>query len=260
MLQHWRQVKAQHKDAILFYRIGDFYDMKFGRRCILVAQMGQKRERTAGQPNRVRLNEEVCGVFTLNLPEGQGLVPGQTLTLPELFKHQIRDMALTMAEANCGHFTLVFLGTGYFLTFDFRYNAGRIEQLLVRAEEFLEAATSALRRKRYSAFVENLFAAVELLAKATLMIHPDERVLTNKKHDFVRTEINRYRKHGNIPAPFTRLLNRLTELRPSARYSDAPFLVDHDVARRMSWTARRFFKHVDQIRPRRHASQEKSAA
>jgi DNA mismatch repair protein MutS len=27
MLEHWRQVKAQHRDAILFYRVGDFYEM-----------------------------------------------------------------------------------------------------------------------------------------------------------------------------------------------------------------------------------------
>src|SRR5829696_5887747 len=27
MLQHWREVKARHPDAILFYRVGDFYEM-----------------------------------------------------------------------------------------------------------------------------------------------------------------------------------------------------------------------------------------
>jgi DNA mismatch repair protein MutS len=27
MLEHWRQVKAQHQGAILFYRVGDFYEM-----------------------------------------------------------------------------------------------------------------------------------------------------------------------------------------------------------------------------------------
>jgi DNA mismatch repair protein MutS len=27
MLEHWRQVKAQHQEAILFYRVGDFYEM-----------------------------------------------------------------------------------------------------------------------------------------------------------------------------------------------------------------------------------------
>jgi DNA mismatch repair protein MutS len=27
MLKHWREVKAQHGDAILFYRVGDFYEM-----------------------------------------------------------------------------------------------------------------------------------------------------------------------------------------------------------------------------------------
>ena len=27
MLKHWREVKAQHPDTILFYRVGDFYEM-----------------------------------------------------------------------------------------------------------------------------------------------------------------------------------------------------------------------------------------
>jgi DNA mismatch repair protein MutS len=27
MLKHWREMKAQHQDAILFYRVGDFYEM-----------------------------------------------------------------------------------------------------------------------------------------------------------------------------------------------------------------------------------------
>src|SRR5690348_6691697 len=27
MLQHWRQLKTQHRDAILFYRVGDFFEM-----------------------------------------------------------------------------------------------------------------------------------------------------------------------------------------------------------------------------------------
>ena len=27
MLKHWREVKAQRPDTILFYRVGDFYEM-----------------------------------------------------------------------------------------------------------------------------------------------------------------------------------------------------------------------------------------
>jgi hypothetical protein len=26
MLKHWREVKAQHPETILFYRVGDFYE------------------------------------------------------------------------------------------------------------------------------------------------------------------------------------------------------------------------------------------
>src|ERR671914_1430934 len=27
MLKHWREMKSRHRDAILFYRVGDFYEM-----------------------------------------------------------------------------------------------------------------------------------------------------------------------------------------------------------------------------------------
>lgn len=101
-----------------------------------------------GQPIKVNLNEEVRGVFSIKPTEDQpALIPGQTLTLEMLANFQIRGMTLTQAEANCGHLTVMLLGGGYFLGFDFRYNAGRIEQLLLRAQEFISVATSALRRK-----------------------------------------------------------------------------------------------------------------
>src|SRR5690349_13077570 len=29
MMKHWRQVKSQHRDTLIFYRVGDFYEMFF---------------------------------------------------------------------------------------------------------------------------------------------------------------------------------------------------------------------------------------
>jgi uncharacterized protein (UPF0332 family) len=203
------------------------------------------------QPLRVNINSEVRGVFSIRTAEGQkGLTPGQLLDPTEL--QGINEVTLTADEPNCGHLTVMFQRAGYFLSFDFRYNAARIEQLMIRAQEFLSAASGSLRAKQYSAVVENLFAAVELLAKATLMIHPDERVLASTNHRFVHSEINRYRKQGNIPEQFAAVLNELASLRAPARYGNTPFALEHGAARKMSRTARQFYKHVDHIRPRRY--------
>lgn len=38
MLKHWRDMKAQHPHSILFYRVGDFYEM-FHEDATLAAQI-----------------------------------------------------------------------------------------------------------------------------------------------------------------------------------------------------------------------------
>jgi HEPN domain-containing protein len=123
--------------------------------------------------------------------------------------------------------------------------------LCARAREFHATAKGALRRQQYSAFAENLFAEVELLAKGLLAMLSDERALKTTSHQFVKSELNRTTKHGNVPRRFVALHNRLIDMRPRARYGEQSFSINLLEARKMLRCARDFYRHVDQRRPRR---------
>ena len=111
------------------------------------------------------------------------------------------------------------------MTFDFRYNAARVEEQVKAAEEFFDSAENARAKGHVRAFMENLFAAAELTAKARLMFLPDEKVLKAKSHGFVATRTNQDGKLGNIDQAFVDLLNRLIQSRGPARYLQGPIEV-----------------------------------
>jgi uncharacterized protein (UPF0332 family) len=53
-----------------------------------------------------------------------------------------------------------------------------------------------------------------------LLSLPDKRLLTSKKHGVIAAEFNKRARCSDETASFARLLNRLSELRPKARYAD----------------------------------------
>src|SRR5439155_24288497 len=70
-------------------------------------------------------------------------------------------------------------------TLDFVKNAQRIRQYADIAGEFLTCAEGGHERKHWRAFVDNLDAAVEGLAKARLLFHADTLDVTRSaKHNF----------------------------------------------------------------------------
>jgi hypothetical protein len=61
------------------------------------------------------------------------------------------------------------------------------------------------------------------MAKGLLLIEPDERLLSSRKHNFVSTKFNLSGKWGHTDQRYVDLLNRLSNLRGSARYLDRDF-------------------------------------
>lgn len=204
-----------------------------------------------GRAPVIRLNQELRGIYKVRPRDGvTGLKPGDQLHLPAI--DSIEDVALTEAEANAAHLTVLFGPGGTFLSFDFRYNAGRIRTTLDRSHEFLDSAASALRRHHYAAFWDHLFTGVELLSKALLLALPDVTLIRKPHHGRVRAGLNDFRRRGNIPDRFVDLFNSLSKKRDSARYGQTPFTLEHTSARKMLRTARDYFRYVDRSRPRRH--------
>ncbi|MBE7519269.1 MAG: HEPN domain-containing protein [Thermoflexaceae bacterium] len=170
-----------------------------------------------GSGPAVRLNDEVRGVFVASStrPIDTGEVVSESDT------GESSELCLPEADGNAGHITLLRHGDSWSVVFDFRYNGKRITATLAAAEEFLVTAKAALEDGRLRVAIDTLFSATELCARAMLLPLPDERLLRSKKHGFIASEFNKRGRWSQDVAAFTGLLNRLTELRPRARYTDA---------------------------------------
>jgi HEPN domain-containing protein len=173
----------------------------------------------------IRLNDEVNGIFHVHpeaaLPEGITLSAENALAIAA---HVVSFQLTDDDRPDAAHITVLIGDGGFYIDFDMRYNASVVAELVIGAREFLETARHAQTIGRSRAFIANLHIAVELLAKAHLLLHPDNEILTSRKHGFLRRRYNLHSHRGGTEQRFARLLNRLDELRNPARYSSAPLL------------------------------------
>jgi hypothetical protein len=142
---------------------------------------------------------------------------------------------LTESDSNAAHVTLVRLGQqeGWYISTDARFNATRVAELGTAAKEFLETGRDALALQRFRAFVDNLNSAVELMAKAYVLLRADRETLASRTHGLISARFNRLRKEGVADASHTELHNSLTQLRRRARYLETIFVLSEPEAERM---------------------------
>jgi len=127
-------------------------------------------------------------------------------------------MTLTRSSRKAASLTMVLFKGRWIIAFDFRYNATRVAATLGAAREFLDGATFALDQHHMRHFVDTLFSATELMAKGMLLMDADNNLLKSKKHEIIHNKFNLTGKWGHTDPRYVRLLNRLQNLRGSARY------------------------------------------
>jgi len=164
--------------------------------------------------NKVRLNEEVKAVAKckINCAKNKGDA------IYEKDIDEIESINLTEKDPNCAHITLLLFKNNWVISFDFAYNKKRIKEHIDVAKEFFESAKDNLEKKRLRPFFENSFACAELSAKAVLIQLPDKEILQGKDHS---TRINKFKNWaslGNVKQEHSEILERLNQLRSSARY------------------------------------------
>jgi hypothetical protein len=206
----------------------------------------------------VRINEEIRGAFVARAGKaGLRAKPGEAILLRDI--DQIESMELTDEDPNAGHLTAILHRGRWHLFFDFRYNAERINNLLAAADEFLAAATAAAEREHSIAMIDNLFDAVQLMAKSFLLITPERGALESKTHGFIETRFNRQAKLGNVDRSSANLLNTLSRLRPRTRYAFEPVRVPQSELNQMLDYARKMRAEIEGRRPRRARGPRKPA-
>ena len=179
----------------------------------------------------IRLNYEVRGRLKVDVKDRPGsavitdlgpptsadaLPPDQDaaqLSEPEVAA--VLDFELPPEEADLGHFSCIRYGGRGFVRFDFQYNRATAAMHADAAAQFLGAADWCRRSHAWSALVDNLFSAAELLAKAELLLLLEMRANT---HGHIKNLYNLHFRDGKILDPHKSTLNSLSHLRTPARY------------------------------------------
>jgi HEPN domain-containing protein len=184
-----------------------------------------------GRPNVVRLNDEVRSTAYVKIKKGTSKSVGEPV-----FPHEIERIEslrlLDDEDPDCGHLTVLRLLNRWTIAFDFIYNKGQAQQHLGAAKEFLEAARHALNKKHWRVFIDNSFSAAELAAKAFLLTMPGPNQ-PPKNHKWVHARYNIHSKLGNVEDEQVQTLNRLSRLRPTARYLRGILSFDREEAIRV---------------------------
>lgn len=201
-----------------------------------------------GVPIEVRLNEEVVAVVQMRATKP--LQEGQLITSDDF--SEIMNVELTDLDQDAGHITMILHNDTWLVSFDFRYNAGRITEMLEAAQEFLEVAAIAADQTRLRPFIELLFSATELLAKGLLIIHPDPKIMKTKTHGTIAAKFNLQGKLGNTDPRHVKLVNQLARLRKPARYLTGDFALTIGEAQEMLADANYMFADLQKQLPARH--------
>lgn len=200
------------------------------------------------RPPEIHFDTEIRGVLSAEVAKLDGIKKGDVVRSNDL--GDIKSLSLTEEYADSGHLTVIYHRSHWYLLFDFRYNARRIRRTLAVAHQFLALAETAMSRNFPNAFVENLFASVELLARSFLLMH-NARLLHSSSHGFVQTQFNLWGKLKNVSTAHVEVFNRLTALRKDSRYSlDAPALSVSEMETLLS-QAKGMVTDLERVRPRR---------
>ena len=200
----------------------------------------------------VRLNEEVRGVGRIRVAEGRTLTKGEPVRASDI--EGFESIELTDEDQDLGHITVIRVGQFWNLTWNTQYNASKIARTFVAASEFLDAAKFSFQKKAGHAFVDNLYSAVELMAKAWLIATPDAQLMAARKHSTIRSKFNQRSRLGNVEREFVTLYNELTNLRSSARYVSDHWVFDPARGEGMLLEAEHMYATLEKQRPRRDAT------
>lgn len=179
----------------------------------------------------IRLNDEIRGLPLIKLT--RSIEKGDPIFITDL--KGLVSFDVEEDELDCGHFTMLWHGSGWIASFDFRAGRAKSSQMIESAKQFLASAQFSASRSHAGPSVDNLFSACELLSKAHLTLH-HSRAAKSKTHAAVGSALNAWGKMGNINADFVTIFNRMSNLRSEARYGAAqvevPSSTDFEIVER----------------------------
>ena len=172
----------------------------------------------------VRLNDEVRG--GMRVVVNRSVEKGERVDIDDV--DEIKSYERDARDGDTPHVTGFLTKNGWNVTFGFSRPSPRAKEGLALARDFLMTAHDAFQSGRLRPALDLAYSAAELLAEAELLAcEPTaEATLATKRHPRKATIYRQWARLDNTDPKFPKLLSRLTEIRNSARYSDATFTLD----------------------------------
>lgn len=200
-----------------------------------------------GAPAQIRLNKEIKAVLVGDFSRK---VEVEEQVSVDAFEN-IKEILLTRSDPNAGHFTMIRHRESWLVGFDFRYNTAVISEHLDAARQFLDSVSVSFTKGHLRVVADNLFSAVELMAKGLLLMH-DEVLLTANKHGAVSSRYNQWGNLGNTDKQYTQLLNKLSNIRSSSRYLQREFNLTDKEAKNMIEIAENMYADLKAQLPKKY--------
>ena len=166
---------------------------------------------------QIRINDEVKARLKTHLRDGVVKKPGEQIRVADI--GAIEDIDLTDSDdRDCGHATFVQLGNRWYGSFSAIYNKDMAAKYCRRGEEFLAAAKIILASNLMNAFLDTLFSAVELFAKAKLLLMNEFQMREKSSHKNLHAKFNLHAHGENVSGEQRKAFNMLAHARGPARY------------------------------------------
>jgi uncharacterized protein (UPF0332 family) len=196
-----------------------------------------------GRSPLVRVNGEVKALAHVT---GTTLKVGRPVHEREI--GSITKIELAEDERDFGHVTIIRVVDVWSMHFDFTYNKAKSKAHVDRAREFHAAATDALTANRLGVFVDNLFSASELAAKALLLTTAPSKPM--KTHRTVQADFNLHAKLALVEADQKDAFNSLERLRQRGRYLEGSLSLEKEEATRLLEAIGRLIARIESYPPR----------
>jgi HEPN domain-containing protein len=191
-----------------------------------------------GRNPLVRLDEEVRGRLEAAKKPGVTKEKGDCVYASEI--EGINRIQLIDEEMDYGHATFLRLDGKWVGYFSFIYYQGLARKCVSTAREFCEMARDSFEKKYWGPFIDSLFGASELAAKALLLSWGESEIAGQKSHTLIHSRLNMHRRIGNAAEQHVKTYNILSKVRYPARYLDAELNVN-------AQDAAEYLEHIEQM-------------
>lgn len=189
----------------------------------------------------VRVNQEVRAIGMVRLKDGASKMAGDVVLASEV--EGLEKIKLPDEEfPDCGHATLIRVKDTWVIAFYFRYYRTVSREHLAAASQFFNVAEAALGQSYWAPFVDNLFSASELAAKAILLAISGKEFRERTTHNAIHSRFNLFASLGNVEKDHISVFNKLRSMRGKARYLDGELALDAEEAQKMLGVVAKFIE------------------